>query len=126
MREANNGRCQCFQCEFVGIYHPTLPRVTVDSCTFDDWFQSHIIACGMTVGELHNKQPSVDFHMSHAYYLEDQRVYDVDAHFYQQRAIFTFWKYGSKLWKAKSVNDPELRKLKLLFERLTAEISFTN
>ena len=118
MREAN--RCECCQCEFVGIYCPTIPRVTtlVQTCIFDDWFHSLIVSCGMTVGELQDNQSSVDFHMSHAYNLDGQRVYDVDAHFYQRHEIFSFWKYGSKLWKAKSVNDPELQKLKRLFERL--------
>ena len=122
MRSVNT-LCNCINCEFVGINRRSVPRS--EECKFDGWFQEHVIGCGMTVGVPRSEcgsagLPASAFHMSHAYFLEDQKVYDVDAHFYQQEAICLFWKYGSKLWKATSVDDPELGKLHALFERLEA------
>jgi hypothetical protein len=46
-------------------------------------------------------------------------VYDVDSHFHHHiRENWYHWSYGSRLWKATSVDDPELGKLRALFAAL--------
>ena len=118
MREVNS-LCNCFNCQLVGINRPSVQRS--DECQFDDWFRSHVLACGMTVGSLDAATVARPFHMSHAYFCQARTVYDVDAHFYQQEdSDCSHWKYGSKLWKAKSVS--ELANLHALFQRLEATL----
>ena len=51
-------------------------------------------------------------------------VCDFDAHFVETTMRGGFlhkFTYGSKLWKAGSVDNPELKKLERLFELLNAE-----
>ena len=43
---------------------------------------------------------------------------DINAHFACRERYYVSH-YGAKLWKATSVNDPELRKLKALFDALS-------
>jgi hypothetical protein len=47
---------------------------------------------------------------------------DLNVHFVCTRKFFIA-SYGAKLWKAKSVDDPELRKLKALFGALSSPTS---
>lgn len=50
----------------------------------------------------------------------DLPVHDVDAHFHHiTRDDWYMWTYGAKLRKAKTVNDPELHKLQILFHSLS-------
>jgi hypothetical protein len=71
------------------------------------WVGPMIEACGMDV-ELIDQEP-------------DQRAMvppiDINVHFACRERYYVSH-YGARLWKAKSVNDPELRKLVALFDAL--------
>ena len=51
-------------------------------------------------------------------------VFDVDCHFVklcENGGGWFMFTYGAKLWSAKTINDPELKKLEKLFELLNVD-----
>jgi hypothetical protein len=86
------------------------------NCTFKPDFEQKITECGMTFGSNFNNRLDGSI-------VDDQNlVFDVDCHFANvARADWNCWTYGLKLYNAKSVEDPELKKLVALFNTLYAE-----
>jgi hypothetical protein len=70
------------------------------------WIRPILQACGLEVGILGGLLPYSGSAQS-----------DLDTHLVST-SRYTFVAYGTKLWKAKSFDDPELRKLKALFDTL--------
>ena len=88
------------------------------TCGFKPWFEEKIIGCGLTIGghtgELVKEQ-----------YADDHHVFDNEYHILNAcHGLDSIWHgttYGGKLWKAKSVSDPELKKLVALLAALYDE-----
>jgi len=123
MAQANQSgpNCNCLACAVSGRMDPgnsqTLPLGS--ECMFKPWFEDILVKCDMicVTGVPAEMEPAVQ-HMSCGNF-----VYDVDADFHHlTRDDWFVWLYGAKLWKAQSVNDPEVLKLKRLFEVLEVEI----
>jgi len=83
-------------------------------CTFKPWFEQLLREHDMSVGHVVDV-PRVDGSVVDS----DNNVFDDDQHFTNfAGADWKWWSYGSKLWKATSVRDPELAKLERLFHTL--------
>jgi hypothetical protein len=84
-------------------------------CKFKPWFEACIDFHGLValVGTPPDQEGEI--HDSGGEYV----VYDVDSHFHHQiNRDWYKWTYGSRLWKATNVDDPELGKLRALFAAL--------
>jgi hypothetical protein len=91
------------------------------TCTFKPWFEQKITECGMTIG------CGTDGVTDGSHVDDYNSLYDVDCHFNSlARQDWLCWSYGSKLWKATSVNDPELKKLAALFKVLDLDDDDSN
>ena len=118
MKEANqiaNGpQCSCWSCVVSGRKEyntDSLSRRT--PCKFKLWLDDLLKQCGLIAAEIHDHVRPIGNHMS-----MDNGIspYDVDAHFLHIRHTdWCSWTYGSYLWKAESVDNPELAKLHALF-----------
>lgn len=112
--------CSCTSCALTYRKRIEKDRQPRDEpCSFKPWFESILADLDMIciIGFWPELKPVFDHDCT------DYHVYDVDSHFHHNgQANWLFWGYGSKLWKAKTINDPELQKLKRLFERLKREI----
>ena len=89
------------------------PHVEVP-CTFTPWFEEKLLACGLTFAPYGVSGQQHDAGL----------VYNVDHHLLYINIEFSVWvapTYGTKLWKATSVSDPELQKLVALFRMLEAD-----
>lgn len=110
--------CNCNSCTFAGR---SVQTGQASECSFKPWFEKLLAACKLThvTGVSIGMEP-VGTHMSCDC---GNLVFDADAHFHHiTEADWWMWMYGAKLWKARSVNDPELGKLMMLFKALEAEI----
>jgi hypothetical protein len=112
-------KCGCMACCVTGRNPGNEEEVANNipwACTFKPWFEQKITECGMTIG--HGTDGVTDGSL-----VDDHNpLYDVDCHFNSlARQDWGCWSYGSKLWKAKSVDDPELKKLTTLFKALDPE-----
>ena len=88
-----------------------------DHLSAEDWYKwtgPIIKSCGLEI-EIFDQQPDQ--------YSALQIQIDLDVHFGCRGKYFVV-SYGKKLWKAKSVDDPELRKLKAFFHVLHKEDVF--
>ena len=109
--------CSCFMCVMSGRYPSDdgeIPRKK--PCVFKSWFEQVLREYDMSVGLSLPDAPIwvngivVDDH--------NDVLYD-GQHFTNLGSGDWFcWTYGSKLWKATSVGDPELAKLERLFRAL--------
>jgi len=116
-------RCSCLTCSISGRTPEGSARAyDSDVCYFKQWFESLLMQLGLSVqqSEMNNEQ------RAHICLTGDDRecpyasIYDDDAHFahVSGRHDWFWFTYGSKVWKAKSTSDPELQKLKSLFQIL--------
>jgi hypothetical protein len=124
MKHANYGRdasvsCNCWKCSLA----KRIPKGTlVDNnkkCKFLPYFEALMQDCELSYEGL----PGAHTHENHISD-EEGNVCDVDSHFVETTMRGGFlhkFTYGSKLWKAKSVDNPELKKLERLFNLLSAE-----
>jgi len=87
----------------VNMDHHNLARV---HGIYRAWIEPILQACGLEVGLVGGPMP----------YRGPQES-DLDTHLVCA-GPYVFAAYGAKLWKAKSVDDPELLKLKALFDAL--------
>jgi len=124
MEQANQSgpNCSCLACGACGRMDLESRQIRpMDStCKFKRWFENILASCDMTcvTGVFKGMEPAGQ-HMS---CVRGDCPYDVDAHFHHlAHEDWVSWIYGAKLWKAQSVNDPELLKLKRLFEVLETE-----
>jgi len=123
MEQANQSgpNCSCLSCAISGRADPEGGPILPwgSSCTFKPWFENLLARCDMACVVGVGAEP-ITQHMSCEC---GNWVYNVDAHFHHlARGDWVAWVYGAKLWKAQSANDPELLKLKRLFEILEADL----
>jgi hypothetical protein len=103
-REAVNGpRCACVHCQRMDRQVVTFEPQFTTTCLFTPWFNALVASCGLVCETL-----------------VDDYDLDPDAHFVLlgPRSEWINWQYGKKLVKKPSLNDPELQKLKQLFDRM--------
>ena len=105
-------RCSCLTCQVRGRYSRGVTQN--EQCTFKPWFEQVLREHDMSVGHVVDV-PRIDGSVVDS----DNNVFDDDQHFTNfAGADWRWWTYGSKLWKATSVRDPELAKLERLFRTL--------
>ena len=108
--------CSCLACAVSGRYESEPGEVAEKKpCTFKPWFEQVLREHDMSVGHVVDL-PRVDGSVVDSH----NDVFDDDQHFTNFAGEdWVWWKYGSKLWKATSVRDPELAKLERLFHYLS-------
>lgn len=114
--------CTCSACCRSGRVESDEEHAEGFQCTFKPWFEGLLESMGMTtmwsthLNENHN-------HICLGDNQAAASVWDDDSHFahFSSRDDWFWFTYGSKLWNAKSVDDPELQKLKRLFDVLLTE-----
>ena len=85
-------------------------------CVFKPWFEQVLREHDMSVGL---GLPDAPIWVDGSVVDDHNDVLDDGQHFSNLASHDWFcWTYGSKLWKATSVGDPELAKLKRLFHTL--------
>jgi hypothetical protein len=94
-------QCYCFACSITGRYEGKYPGHMHQHCTFKDWFEQMLTDHEMSIGCGTYDAPFIDHHFSNL-----------------SGGLWLRWTYGSRLWKATSVRDPELAKLERLFKTL--------
>ena len=112
-------KCDCWKCAVNGRKEFDAETDSSRDCAFIPWFEEKVIACKMTIGYVLPTSTSQE-HVSDTWNV----VWDVDCHFVLIERMGGRWGYfafGKKLWGAKTINDPELMKLKKLFEMLSVE-----
>ena len=112
-------RCMCVACLCVNrcSLDEWLPELQDEKCRFKKWFDTQLTECSLTAatGIPIGAERIVDMKHSIIPYTH----YDVDTHFHHHtKDDWTVWTYGTKLLRVKTVDDPELLKLKRLFRRL--------
>ena len=136
--------CKCLTCDFIGrmddttttggsgdddFYHHPAEGY---NCLFKIYFEKLIADCGMTFTHrcfnsynsncfLTTSSSSSDNNIHHHPSMSGGCcVSDVDTHFVDtsEHGDWENFLFGAKVWKARSVEDPELRKLVLLFHNL--------
>ncbi len=123
MREANKNHvdCKCVSCVCYGRYDGNDTDSDRWTCLFKQWFENQIASCDMEVLPGATNQLCVQHDSSPDW------VVDLEAHFVSNAQAhltsragedWDCFTYGAKLWKATSADDPELMKLKKLFEIL--------
>jgi len=119
-------KCACLACAVTGRKDDEANDSDPWVCTFKPWFEEQLKSLQMTVqwsthekrNDIHNcLNGNTDTWCGFASVFED------DSHFahFSSRDDWKWFTYGSKLWNATSVEDPELAKLKSLFEILYTE-----
>ena len=113
-------KCEsCFDSELTGELD--FKDIEQRTCGFKPWFDAKVIACGLTIGG-HTGELNAAGHVS----CTSGPVYDYDYHIlswdYENRLTWTGTTYGAKLWKAKSVSDPEIKKLVALFKSIYDDV----
>ena len=107
-------RCRCLPCAVSGRKdEEDRSEPWGAECTFKAWFEQQLeshcltVVTGVAMGDTHVEHECSD------------GVYDVDAHFHQlARDDWVSWTYGAKLWKAETVDNPDIKKLQKLFHFL--------
>lgn len=115
MRQGNKlgPNCDCSICtttiRYVGISRRTEYN---HDCTFAPWFKSKMNECGLSFQVISNAQVEKVVEKTP---MCTPEVHIIDSD--DKNAWYNI-SYGSKLWKAASIEDPEILKLKALFEAL--------
>ena len=119
MASANCGKdgpsCSCLACVVSGRYESDHGEVAeMKPCTFKPWFEQVLREHEMNAGHVVDV-PRVDGSVVDSH----NDVFDDGQHFTNFAGKdWVCWTYGSTLWKATSVRDPELAKLERLFRTL--------
>ena len=95
-------------------------------CTFKPWFEEQLKSLQMTVQwSTHEKRNYIHncLNGNNDTWCGFASIFEDDSHFahFSSRDDWKWFTYGSKLWNATSVEDPELAKLKSLFKILYTE-----
>ncbi len=110
-------KCMCIHCSYSGRCGNQ--RNQIDSCKFKPWFEAKLQECGL---ETLNGYPEGGKQTPHKCSGETNFVLDADIHFVNMSiGYWTWFTYGSKLWAAKSLGDPQIQKLVLLFKELNKD-----
>lgn len=108
-------QCSCLACIVSGRY-VTRDLPEKKPCTFKPWFEQVLREHDMSIG---HRLPDVPVWVDGSVVDSHNDVLDDDQHFTNLGSDdWVCWTYGSKLWKATSVCDPELAKLEVLFRTL--------
>ena len=112
--EAEGGPvCSCLTCQIRGTYSRGVTQK--EPCTFTPWFEHVLREHDMSFGRMHVPDSVYGVVDDHNYTL----LLDDGYHFRNTASQDWFrWQYGSKLWEATSVGDPELAKLERLLHYL--------
>jgi hypothetical protein len=97
--------CSCLACAVSGRHESEYGEIAENKpCTFKTWFEQVLREHDMSIGSVVNS---------------GNNGLDDGHHFRNSvRQDWFCWTYGSKLWSATSVGDPELVKLERLFKTL--------
>ena len=107
-------RCTCIACMVSGRTESTDdPHRFSNICRFRHYWEHLLRECGLVV---HRGLPQSLTPGASA----DVLAQSIDAHIisYGRHDWCSAWAYGARLWRGTSVDDPELKKLQTLFERL--------
>jgi len=106
-------KCMCDGCVIVGRTHSPYedlrvdPNANINICRFAPWFYAQLLVHGFVVSDDDSDQ---SHHTPDSFGpLTRNECFDQDCHFVKLH--FDKPVFGERLWKAKSVNDPELLKL---------------
>ena len=120
-------RCRCLACAFAGRVEEVDVVHELQECAFVPWIDAKVAECGLTsaMTTMTSKRAEGAPHMCADY---GSHVYDVDAHFHHSTSDtvssnWHTWVYGARLWKASSIKDPELQRLRELFQTLQTLIA---
>jgi hypothetical protein len=115
-------QCKCPNCIYDGLAGEIeIKDVQQRVCGFKPWFVEKVISCGLTIGG-HGGELNRAGHMSCTHgpvYTYDYHILSFD---YDNSRSWSSTTYGTKLWKAKSVSDPELQKLVALFKAIYDDV----
>ena len=116
--EAEGGpACSCLTCQLRGTYSRGVTQK--EACRFNPWFEHVLREHDMSVGRGYPKEPLWDVWFGGTVDESRAQVIDDGQHFHNKPPHdWCGWRYGSKLWKATSVCDPELAKLERLLHYL--------
>ena len=115
----NSPKCNCWNCAVSGRMDEEVGVYESKPCEFILWIEEKITICGLTSGRVLPESTPQE-HTSDTW----NSVWDVDCHFVKIPMVGGEWSaftYGAKLWSAKTINDPELKKLEKLFELLNVD-----
>jgi len=109
--------CSCLTCQIRrGRYNPETEN---ERCTFKPWFEQVLQEHDMSIGRGLPDVPLWDVWFGGSVDESRAQVLDDGQHFsLRAKQDWSRWTYGSKLWKATSVCDPELAKLERLLHYL--------
>jgi hypothetical protein len=121
--------CGCNNCRITGRYPAALlfdnPQA---ECSFNALFEGKLRELGMTFYQVQRKDWHADPKITMKRHCDPLHVvYDDDFHLVNicEQPWYNFC-YGRTLWKAKSVNDPEVQKLSKLMEWMRDVAGLTN
>lgn len=123
MQEANRfhpeaPKCRCIACTISRRNDHLTPFDDQWVCSFKPWWEEKLAECDITFFEGCPPSGVLEF-TSHE--CNTDHVLDIDSHFVNMaRRDWNCFTYGAKLFKAESVQDTELQKLKKLFEILSS------
>lgn len=110
-------QCSCLACAVSGRHNRENGEIDGEKpCTFKPWFEQMLREHDMSIGY---GIPDVPIWVDGSVCDSGNNVLDDGQHFtILGRQDWLHWTYGSRLWKATSVLDPELAKLERLFKTL--------
>ncbi len=109
--------CSCLTCKLRGRYNSAIPEK--EPCTFKPWFEQVLREHDMSIGRGWPDKPIWCVWFGGSVDESRAQVMDDGQHFSNLGTQdWGMWRYGSKLWKATSVDDPELAKLDRLLRYL--------
>ncbi len=110
-------QCSCLACAVSGRHKSECGGTDENkTCTFKPWFEQILGEHDMSIGR---GLPDVPIWVDGSVCDSGNNVLDDGQHFtILGRQDWLHWTYGSRLWKATSVLDPELAKLERLFKTL--------
>jgi hypothetical protein len=112
----NSPKCDCCNCLVAGRTDDDWVADDSKPCKFVPWFDEMFTVSGLTYGYVLDTSSHSD-HISDSW----NSVWDTDSHIVKLHTMSGDWSaftYGSRLWKAKTVKDTELKKLEKLFQLL--------
>lgn len=102
--------CKCMPCCVSGFSSEVADANPDVECAIAKWFKGMAERHGLTVEPLHSDSKYVQHPSSPV------SVYDQDCHIVRLRVgDFSYYSFGARIWKARTVANSELRKLEALF-----------
>ena len=123
----NGPRCRCESCVDSKRYEPTIldgydDEIDDGSCKFKPWFEEVLLRHGFSFQKFdYSPHTHGEFIKWEAWYDREMNLqYHDNVHFHlcSSDRAWDRWVYGKKMWNARSILDPELLKLRKLFDEL--------